>query len=121
MTIKKFEAGQTAYLLGNSRHESNKDGVAEVKVISVGRKYVAISGSREPKFKDTAESKPYLIEHSERGAPRMLFPSRKAVDEYLEREELKSWVREAAGWDKIDRYTIEQLREVKRILANVEE
>ena len=34
----------------------------------------------------------------------------------LEREELKEWVRVAAGWDKIGRYTLEQLRAVKKIL-----
>lgn len=30
--------------------------------------------------------------------------------------ELKEWVRVAAGRDRIDRYTIEQLRAVKKIL-----
>ena len=37
-----------------------------------------------------------------------------------EREELKVWVRTAAGWDKIDRYTLAQLREVKKILEGGE-
>ena len=46
----------------------------------------------------------------------MLFPSQEAVDTYIEHEELKKWVRYAASWSKIDRYTLEQLREVKRIL-----
>lgn len=50
------------------------------------------------------------------GSPRLLFPSEDAVREYQEREELKEWVRVAAGWDKIGRYTLEQLRAVKKIL-----
>ena len=49
-------------------------------------------------------------------AHRLLFPSEDAVREYQEREELKEWVRVAAGWDKIGRYTLEQLRAVKKIL-----
>ena len=36
--------------------------------------------------------------------------------EYKEREELKEWVRSATDWDKVDRYTIKQLRAVKQIL-----
>lgn len=59
---------------------------------------------------------PYLIEETEYGSPRLLFPSEDAVREYQEREELKEWVRVAAGWDKIGRYTLEQLRAVKKIL-----
>lgn len=59
---------------------------------------------------------PYLIEETEHGSPRLLFPSEDAVREYQEREELKEWVRVAAGWDKIGRYTLEQLRAVKKIL-----
>ena len=35
---------------------------------------------------------------------------------YASTKELKEWVRVAAGWDKIGRYTIEQLRAVKKIL-----
>ena len=38
------------------------------------------------------------------------------MSEYKEREELKEWVRRATDWDKVDRYTIEQLRAVKQIL-----
>ena len=57
-----------------------------------------------------------LPPESVHGSPRLLFPSEDAVREYQEREELKEWVRVAAGWDKIGRYTLEQLRAVKKIL-----
>jgi hypothetical protein len=43
------------------------------------------------------------------------------VDDYIEREELKTWVRTAAGWGNIDRYTLHQLRAVKKILEGENE
>lgn len=83
----------------------------------MGRKYVTISGRWGERFREAHNrDMPYLIEEAEYGSPRLLFPSEDAVREYQEREELKEWVRVAAGWDKIDRYTLEQLRAVKKIL-----
>lgn len=87
-----------------------------VEVVKIGRKYVTINGNWGLKFKEVNKSRPYLVEHTEYGSPRLLFPSRKEVNNYIEREELKTWVRTAVAWDKIDRYTLAQLREVKRIL-----
>lgn len=120
MTIKCFKAGQTAYAMGDG-YSSMRDkySVSEVRVEKVGRKYVTIAGNWGEQFKETSASRSYLIEHRECGAPRLLFPSRKAAEEYREREELKAWVREAAGWSKIDRYTLAQLRQVKQILERV--
>lgn len=116
MTIKDFKVGQTVYIIGDFRTQKDRFRSIEAEVVKVGRKYVTISGNWGLQFKGTAASRPYLIEHTEVGAPRLLFPSREAVDEYREREELKTWVRTAAGWEKIDRYTLAQLREVKKIL-----
>lgn len=115
MTIKDFKVGQTVYILGDGRRIGDgKETAAEV--VKVGRKYVTISGNWAMQFKETCESRPYLVEHTDYGTARLLFPSREAVDDYIEHEELKMWVRTAAGWEKIDRYTLAQLREVKRIL-----
>lgn len=116
MTIKEFKVGQTVYIIGDGRSERNKHHATAAEVVKVGRKYVTISGHWEQKFKDTSERRPYLIENTEYGAPRLLFPSKKAVDEYVEREELKIWLQKAAGWARIDRYTLAQLRAVKKIL-----
>ena len=83
----------------------------------MGRKYVTISGRWGERFREAHNrDMPYLIEETEYGSPRLLFPSEDAVREYQEREELKEWVRVAAGWDKIGRHTLEQLRAVKKIL-----
>ncbi len=118
MTIKNFKVGQTVFVMGDGRLAHNKYDTTEAKVVKVGRKYVTISGRWKLQFKETSARRFYLIEQTEVGAPRMLFPSKKAVDEYCEREELKTWVRTAAGWDNIDRYTLAQLREVKKILEH---
>lgn len=116
MTIKDFKVGQTVYILGDGRHQRDRFLATAAEVVKIGRKYVTVSGNWGLQFKDTAASRPYLIEHTEIGTPRLLFPSSESVDEYREREELKAWVRTAAGWEKIDRYTLAQLRAVKKIL-----
>ena len=116
MTIKDFEVGQTVFVMGDYRTQRNKFRTTEAEVVKVGRKYITINGNWGIQFKETASSRPYLIEHCEYGTPRLLFPSREAADSYIEREELKTWVREATGWDKIDRYPLEKLRAVKKIL-----
>lgn len=116
MTIKDFKVGQTVFIMGDGRTQRDKFSTTTAEVVKIGRKYVTISGNWATQFKETHESRPYLIEHMEYGAPRLLFPSREAVDDYIEREELKTWVRTAAGWEKIDRYTLAQLRAVKKIL-----
>lgn len=116
MTIKDFKVGQTVYILGDGRYERNKRLETAAEVVKVGRKYVTISGSFGSRFKETSSSRPYLVELVECGTPRLLFLSSEAVDEYREREELKMWVRTASDWGKIDRYTLAQLRAVKKIL-----
>lgn len=94
MTIKDFEVGQTVFVMGDYRTQRNKFRTTEAEVVKVGRKYVTINGNWGIQFKETASSRPYLIEHCEYGTPRLLFPSREAADSYIEREELKTWVRE---------------------------
>lgn len=116
MTIKDFKVGQTAFAMGGYRTSKNRFLITEAEAVKVGRKYVTISGNWGTQFKETSISRPYLIEHCECGTPRLLFPSREAADNYIEREELKTWVREATGWDKIDLYSLKKLRAVKKIL-----
>ena len=116
MKITEFKVDQTVYVMGDGQGQKNRFQTHEGKVIKIGRKYVTISGAWGDQFKETPESRPYLIEHTEVGMHRLLFPSSEAVHDYVEREELKTWVREAAGWSKIDRYSLDQLRAVKKIL-----
>jgi len=119
MTINRFTKGQTAYILGDGNTVISKKEPVEVTVSKIGRKYVTVTtgGRWELQFGETfIEDIPYLRENTDRGAPRMLFPSSDAVSEYLEREDLKRWVQQATGWDKIGRYTLGQLRAVRQIL-----
>lgn len=117
MDIKSFKPRQTVYIVGDARRPRDKFSAVKAEVAKVGRKYVTISGRWGERFREAHNrDMPYLIEETEYGSPRLLFPSEDAVREYQEREELKEWVRVAAGWDKIGRYTLEQLRAVKKIL-----
>jgi len=116
MTIKEFHVGQTVFLMDERRGLKDQYTTTQATVAKVGRKYVTINDVWGRQFKETHDRRPYLYEHKDAGTPLMLFPSQEAVDTYIEHEELKKWVRYAASWSKIDRYTLEQLREVKRIL-----
>ena len=117
MDIKSFKPGQTVYIVGDAQRSRDKSSAVEAEVARVGRKYVTISGRWGERFREALNGNmPYLIEETKYGSPRLLFPSEDAVREYREREELKEWVRVATGWDKIGRYTLEQLRAVKKIL-----
>lgn len=115
MTIKDFKVGQTVFVMGDGGAQRDRFRTTAAEVVKIGRKYVTISGNWAIQFEETHESRPYLIEHTEYGVPLLPFPSREAVDDYIEREELKTWVRTAVGWEKIDRYTLPQLRAVKKI------
>lgn len=123
MTIKDFKVGQTAFVVKVEFCFTQQDrfSITETEVVKVGKKYVTISGNWTAQFKEACESRPYLVEHKECGAPRLLFPSREAMDDYIESEELKFWIRTAVGWDKIDHYSLEQLRAVRKILEGEDE
>jgi len=121
MTTKDFKVGQTVFVMMDGIAQRDRFLTVAAEVVKIGRKYVTISGNWAMQFKETHESRPYLVEHTEYGAPRILFPSREAVDDYIKREELKTWVRTAVGWDKIGRYTLAQLRAVKKILEGGKE
>ena len=116
MTIKEFHVGQTVFLMGERRGLQTQYTTTQATVAKVGRKYVTINDAWGRQFKETHDHRPYLYEHTNVGTPLMLSPSQEAVDTYIEHEGLKRWVQDAASWSKIDRYTLEQLREVKRIL-----
>lgn len=120
MEIRDFSKGQTVFVLGERVRTRGELSTRRSWVEKVGRKYVTIGGLWGGRFKETSESIPYLVEQTEYGSPRFLFPSEQAFNEYKEREELKEWVRKTAGWDKINRYTLDQLRAVKKILEGEE-
>ena len=117
VTIKKFEKGQTAYILGDGRRRAEGKATA-VEVIKVGRKYVTVkeAGRQETRFCEAFGLADCLIEDKNYGVQRLLFATTEAVDDYNELNDLRNWVQEATNWMKVKDYTLAQLREVKRIL-----
>ena len=108
MTIKQFTKDQTAYILGDGNATRAKESPVAVAVSKVGRKYVTVrtGGGWDMQFEETGEGIGYLTEHTECGAPWMLFPSRAAADEYTERNNLSLWVHKALRWDQLHKYTL---------------
>ncbi len=125
MKIKDFKIGQEVVIVVEERLNERKAHI-EV-VVSVGRKYVRTARADEIKkmypeppiwtteYYIRDENDPCLTENKDWGHPKSLYPSEKA---YREREELRSlreWLLNEFKYSSSD-YTLEQLREVKRIL-----
>lgn len=116
MTIKDFTVGQTAYILGLDNWGRR---LSDAEVIKVGRKYVTVVPKGmcwEMRFSHKWEGEPYLVEDTDCGSPRMLFLSMAALDEYVETQEIRRYICKAIDWSKIRRYSLEQLRDIKKIL-----
>ena len=115
MNIKDFTVGQTVYMLPARRYAMG----TPVTVSKVGRVYVTIDRGRPAaKFCDTGEGKEYLVEQAEIGSPAKLFPTKIALEAYLEKEEIKKWISRATDWSKLNCYTLDQLRRVKEALSS---
>lgn len=79
MDIKSFKPRQTVYIVGDARRPRDKFSAAKAEVAKVGRKYVTISGRWGERFREAHNrDMPYLIEETEYGSPRLLFPSEDA-------------------------------------------
>ena len=119
MGIKDFTVGQTAYF--SDRRIRSKDGepLREVTVTKIGRKYVTVkSGWQERQFEPayTKRADRYLVEKVDIGTGGRLYKTREAYEEQRELESMRDWLHKAAGWDLVNEYTLEQLREVRSIL-----
>ena len=123
MAIKDFEVGETAYLMnfhGRMPNE-NTTTIDEVVVTSVGKKYVKVKYpkfSYEDSFYHWDIDDPYLTEKAGCGTKNYLFCSRQAIDKYKERKELSRWIYNKVQYIKENQYSVEQFREIKRILEN---
>lgn len=121
MTIKDFKVGQTAYILEDG-YRGAFGTATEVEVAKVGKRYVTVRDmGREARFYEPANSTTHLVEARDYGAKRLLFSTTEAVAEYKELIDLQGWAQEATSWLKVKRYTLAQLREVKRILEGGED
>ena len=119
MTIKNFKPGQTAYVLRRTRGRTTEHFIKRYTVLAVGRKYVkaAPEGSQHPtEFYLNDETDRYLTENKDWGERDRLFLTEEAVNDDIERDMLRLWIRKALESYKIDEYTLDQLRAVKEIL-----
>ena len=122
MTLKDFKPGQEAYSLIREMNIAIKYRVEECMVISVRRKYVtaspkeALGYPREFYLDDITDE--YLLENKDWGCRYMLFPTKEALDNYIEKENLREWLNNAMSRSKVLSYSLDQLRAIKAILED---
>lgn len=119
MTIKDFRVGQTVYVLSRIKGKTTHHFIKRYTVLSVGRKYVkaAPEGVGHPdEFFLDGENDNYLTENITWREPGKLFLTETAANDDIEKDMLCSWLRNATQGYKIDDYTLEQLRAVRKIL-----
>ena len=121
MTIKDFKQGQAVYSLEKNHNTKSKYRIDEYVVISVGRKYVKAAPKNSqnyPKeFYLNNITDEYLYENRDWGYREMLFLTKEAAGGYIEKEALLFWLRNLTYYLRDDKYSLEQLREVKKILG----
>lgn len=74
---------------------ADKRGMGQVAVTKIGRKYATAQGAGklEMRFRACETEQNYLIEETEIGSPRLLFPSEQAIEEHYEQEQFKREIR----------------------------
>lgn len=119
MTIKDFKIGQTVYALSMIKGKTTSHMIKKYTVLSVGRKYVkaALEGAECPdSFYLDKDTDDYLTEDITWREPAKLFLTEAAANDDVEKDMLRSWLKNATEWRRISDYTLEQLRAVREIL-----
>ena len=120
VSVKDFKPGQTAYILTRKRGRTQEHFVSQCIVVSVGRKYVKTakqeSSSITSDFYNLRGDDDYLSEVDYCNTGRRLFPTQQAAIEDIEKDILKDWISKATQHSSMEKYTVQQLREVKEIL-----
>ena len=120
MTIKDFKQGQAVYVLCSGVNTEPAYKIDEYIVISVGRKYVKASSKKAPgfaiEFYQDSITDNYLYENKDWGNRKMLFLTREDTEGYIEKGRLRRWLSDVMNFRKNYKYSLVQLREVKKIL-----
>lgn len=125
MRIKDFTPGQTVYALRQEKGKTTEYFLKRYKVTSVGRKYVkaAPEGGEYAVGRFTTEfydpdggTRNYLVENKDWGNRMRLFLTEEAANEEIEADMLKPQIRRMIESYRLNDYTVEQLRAVKKIL-----
>lgn len=125
VSVKDFKPGQTAYILTRKRGRTQEHFVSQCIVVSVGRKYVKTvkqeSSNITSDFYNLRGNDDYLSEVDYCNTGRRLFPTQQAAIEDIEKDMLKDWISKATQHSSMEKYTVQQLREVKEILEEKHE
>lgn len=119
MKIKDFKPGQEVFVLTREKGRQTEHFVKKYTVTSVGRKYVKATpqGTNWPvEFYKRHDEENFLVENKDWGNPAMLFATEEALNDDIEKDMLQTWLRKATEYSKVESYTLEQLRAVRRIL-----
>lgn len=115
MRIKDFSPEEIVYVVRKQEnHPTPVYTIEQYRVVSVGRKYVnAASSQIQTRYYLAKDEDNYLTEQKDWGYPRLLFAKEEHAKEYVEREMLIRWVKIATSYQRLNTYTLHQLRAVK--------
>lgn len=113
MNTREFKKGSTGWMLINDSRRSQYDkntqnGMSELDIVSVGRKYVHTSDGR--KFKTCNYCDEFLDEEISYGQSNYLFPSKEALESYVIHVKLLSLFQQTLSKTHIRNTTISQLQ-----------
>lgn len=112
ITIKDFKMGGPAFIVNMNLGKKEAPSITETMVAGIGRVYVTTTTGR--RFMEGTHEE-CLTEKVSFGTSDLLFNSRTAAEEYIEKNGLELWLG-CISVDGAKRYTLQQLRAVKNIL-----
>lgn len=113
ITIKDFTVGEPCYVVEKKYGKVKNLEIKEAVVEKVGRKYVTVNCPWELKYENFNAD--YLMEVTSYGSSSYLFPSKKAVEEYVEKEELIRFLNRLDSYH-YERCSLEDLQKIMEIL-----
>lgn len=117
MDIKKFEKGQTAFMLTKNTGYNKPPETKMVNVITVGKKYVTVSN--DIRFQDEDRQDNYLVENKDWGDRRLLFADENTLNEYLEKKKLIAWFRKSDS--RFEQLSLDKMRKIHEIVEGPEQ
>lgn len=117
VSIKDFAVGQPAYKVIMNKFNNKEPEIYEVKIKTVGRKYVTIEGGWETRYSSEGECG-YLEEDNTYGYKTLLFPTKCAAYDHISAYKLRIKIRKFVSTMAFDNM---ELRELERIDDIIEE
>lgn len=114
MNIKDFIIGDVAFILNMYKGYNREPSITKTTVKSIGRKYL----TTENEQKYVSSNNLYGLQEQDNAT--LLCPSTADAIFYIEKRNLEKWLGKISVYDA-RKYTLEQLRQVKRILSRTED